>query len=54
MADKRPEPLSGPTNGTDPEVLMQGSAGTLSSPLYSDYDRSNHRTLDDMFGCYDE
>ena len=53
--DSHPMPPSGPTNGTAPTVLAQGSGGTLSSQLYSDYDRSNHMDLDELQGgCYDE
>lgn len=34
---------------------MQGNGGTLSSPLYSDYDRRNLMYLEDMqSGCDDE
>ncbi len=41
-------------HGAEPHVLTQGSGGTLSSQLYSDYDRSNHMDLDDLCGCEDE
>lgn len=57
MADRYPVPPSGDLapGKREPMVLSQGSGGTLSSQLYSEYDRTNLMDRDDLCGCdYDE